>query len=232
MKGPQLSKARESAGLTQQQAASALGVSQAYLSMLERGRRTPARRLAERLANLYGLLPELPPVSKGHAVARTEDAVAKQLGSLGYPGFSHLRARRRVNPTELLYWALSREALDARLAEALPWVVLHRQAFIDWGWLVAMSKLGDRQNRLGLVVSVARRLADDLGARDTSEKLRRLEAVLERSRLVQEDTFFEQVRSERLSNWLRERQSAEARHWNVLTDFGAEKMRYASASPS
>ena len=221
-----LKRARRSAGLTQQQAAAKLGVSQAYLSMLESGKRALVPKLARRLADLYGVPAEPPPVNKRSTFTWTEDAVARQLGNLGYPGFSYLRSKRKKNPAELLFWALSQEMLDARLAEALPWVALHHSQAVDWKWLTDKVKLNDRQNRLGFVVRLARLLAGRLGSHDKVERLLEVEQSLEGSRLVREETFFEEVRSDRMRKWLREQQTPEAKYWNVLTDFGPETVRY------
>jgi hypothetical protein len=44
-----------------------------------------------------------------------------QLSGLGYPGFAHLRARK-ANPAAVVLAALLRADMEARLAEALPWV--------------------------------------------------------------------------------------------------------------
>ena len=49
MHGDWLREARERKGWTQEQAATRLGVSQTYLSLLENGRRVVSRRLAKRL---------------------------------------------------------------------------------------------------------------------------------------------------------------------------------------
>jgi len=225
--GGRLRQARKSAGRTQRWAARKLGVSQAYLSMLERGRRTASPKLARRLRDLFGVEAGPPRVSRRSTFNWTEDAAARQLGGLGYPGFSYLKARRKRNPAELLYWALSQDVLDARLAEALPWVALRCNREVDWQWLTEKTKLNDRQNRLGFVVSVAQRLAEQSGAHQEAQELRKVAEDLERSRLVREDSYFEEVRSERMRQWLRERQSPEAKHWNVLTDFGPASVRYA-----
>lgn len=227
-----LKQARRSVGLTQQEAAGKMGVSQAYLSMLESGKRTLPTKLARRLADLYGVETQPPPVNKRSAFTWTEDAAAKQLGGLGYPGFSYLRPKRKRNPAELLRWALSQEVLDARLAEAMPWVALHYSHTVDWTWLTNRMKLNDRQNRLGFVVTVAQRLAEQHGFHDKVQPLRQVAESLEGSRLVKEDNFFEQVRSARMRNWLREQQTPEAKHWNVLTDFGPETVRYVQQPAS
>src|SRR5207302_1234397 len=78
-----------------------LGVTQAYLSMLERGRRSPAP-LAHKLMQVYGLPPTVLPVCEVRENS-TPDFLAYQLASLGYPGFAHFRGRaRRLNPASFL----------------------------------------------------------------------------------------------------------------------------------
>ena len=62
----QLRSARIAAGLTQHQAADRLGVSQAYLALLERGRRPVTAQLGLRIANFYGLGPVALPLSAEH----------------------------------------------------------------------------------------------------------------------------------------------------------------------
>ena len=216
---------RKQAGLTQKQAAEKLHLTQAYLSMLERGKRELSQPLAKRLANLYKV-PYCPPLAGRSRFTWSEDQAARQLGDLGYPGFAYLRSRRKKNPAELLSWALAQPVLDARLAEALPWTVLRFYEKLDWVWLVRQVKLNDRQNRLGFLVSVAKQAAKQSGNQDLADLLQQREDELERSRLVVEDTYFEEVRSDGMREWLRQNQSPEARHWRVLTDFGPRQVRY------
>jgi hypothetical protein len=50
--------------------------------------------------------------------------LATELASLGYPGFAYLKSRGKKNPAEVLLSALSSNHLEARLVEALPWILL------------------------------------------------------------------------------------------------------------
>ncbi len=155
------------------------------------------------------------------------DGLALDLAALGYPGFAHLRPRHWTpkNPSEVLLTALAQDDLEARLVEALPWLVL-RYWPLDRAWLVRQAKLHDLQNRLGFVVTLARRLAERTGDRYRTVALNSLEMELERSRLVREDTLGQASLSGAEQAWLRENRSADARHWNVLTDWTVDALRY------
>src|SRR5450759_1663144 len=153
MNGHWLREARERKGWTQEQTATRLGVSQTYLSLLENNRRAMSKRLATKLQRDF-VVPatELPVESTNKA--SDAQTLANSLGALGYPGFTHLRRGRRINPAQLLLAALRSPDLEARLTEALPWVV-SQYPELDWKWLVAEAKLHDMQNRLGFVVALA-----------------------------------------------------------------------------
>lgn len=225
--GGQLRGFRGRKGWTQQQAAARLGVTQAYLSMLERGRREVPQRLLPALVRLFDLaataLP-LPPAAK----AMTDTQLAGALAALGYPGFRHLAATtsRLRNPAEVLAAALCRPQLDARTVEALPWLVLE-YSDLDWDWLVREVKLRDRQNRLGYVVELTRQLAEKAMRADTARRLRDVVERLESSRLAREGSFAGETLSEAERRWLRQMRPAEARHWNLLTDLRVEQLQYA-----
>ena len=121
----QLKAGRLQTALTQVQAAARLGVSQPYLSQLEKGERPITAELARSAAALYRLpATALPiPESVAQRVPANLDALARQLAGLGYPGFAHLR-HAKANPAAVLLEALVQADLEVRLAEALPWVVL------------------------------------------------------------------------------------------------------------
>jgi transcriptional regulator with XRE-family HTH domain len=228
MTGMDLKSGREKKGWTQDQAASKLGVSQPYLSLLEKGARRVPEKLARKAMTAYGLSPATLPVeTDGHAVqSRNDDALASELATLGYPGFSHLKARRKRNPAEVVLSALGNEDLDTRLAEALPWVLLEHPD-LDWQWLVRTAKVNDLQNKLGFVTNVARRLGEKLGRTDTAKLLRDQEVALERSRLAREDTLCHDSLTQAERRWLRANRSEEARHWNLLTDLSPEHLSHA-----
>ena len=190
----QLKFARVQRDWNQQQAAARLGVTQAYLSMLESGRRSPAA-LAHKLMSVYDLPPTVLPL--GHVRENvTSDSLARELASLGYPGFAHLQTRRRrVNPAPFLLSALAHRHLEARTAEGLPWVVVQFPG-MSAHWLVRESRARNLQNRLGFVVTLAK---EDSFCRELNDAERR---------------------------WLRENRSKQAEQWNLLSDMRPDTLRY------
>src|SRR5687767_13416102 len=101
MSGAELRDARVTRKWNQSDLAQRLGVSQAYVSLLESSRRPIPNRLVRKLVSALGLPASTLPVSSDSAPLRADDA-ARALGALGYTGFAHLRQSRRVNPAELL----------------------------------------------------------------------------------------------------------------------------------
>jgi len=100
MTGTDLRIGREQRGWTQEQSAIKLGVSQPYLSLLERGSRRVPDRLARKSAALYGLsATTLPVTTNGHTVqAKHDEVLASDLAALGYPGLTYRKSRRRGIP--------------------------------------------------------------------------------------------------------------------------------------
>lgn len=227
MEATELKNARLNKGWTQEQTALALGVTQAYLSMLEKGRREVPDRLvlkAQKLLNLRPTsLPFLP--LQGPRGAKKLDLGA-QLGSLGYPGFSYQGARAPHNPAVVLFTALNEPDLDSRVAEGLPWLALSYPE-MDWEWLVRHVKVHDRQNRLGFTVSLARQLAEAKNDHRLVRTLQDREKKLETSRLAREDTFCHDSMTDAERNWLRHHRSSSARHWKLLTDLKGEHLVHA-----
>jgi hypothetical protein len=99
---------------------------------------------------------------------------------------------------------------------------------IDWCWVTRAAKLNDIQNRLGFVIDVARRIAEKYGEGEKAKLLAERAAELERSRLAREDTLCHDSLTEAERRWLRERRSAEAEHWGLLTDLSPEHLSYAA----
>ncbi|MBZ5539837.1 MAG: helix-turn-helix domain-containing protein [Acidobacteriia bacterium] len=218
MSSEQLKQARLQLGYNQQQAADRLGVTQAYLSMLERGERNPSPELARKLMHVYGLPPTVLSVSEVPKNV-TPDFLAFELASLGYPGFAHFRrGTRKVNPVEFLLAALAQRNLEARVVEGLPWLV-SRYPDMDFDWLVPQARMRNLQNRLGFTVTLTRLASGN-------DVLREPEKALAESKLEREDSFCKEL-NEPERRWLREHSSEEARQWNLLSDLRPDMLRYA-----
>jgi hypothetical protein len=162
----------------------------------------------------------------------TDHWVAQALSRLGYPGLAYLkRPGSRRNPGELLIRALDLDELEPRLVEALPWLLLRFEGF-DVEAMAVWAKTQDLQNRLGFTVSLARQVAErNPFYRSRFDELLRFERLLERSRLVREDTYGRRETSRGMRRWLRSNRSREARHWNLLTDLKVEHLPYACNNP-
>ncbi len=226
MDGTTLKEGRQHKNWTQQQAARALGVTQAYLSMLENGRRTVSESFVRKAFRVFDLPPTALPLpseaSGAPAPSRRHDFTA-DLAALGYPGFAYLKTKVQKNPAGVLLDALNEPNLDARLAEGLPWLTL-TYVDMDWDWLVRNAKVRDRQNRLGFAVSLASEVAESKNDSERARKLRQCLQVLESARLAREDTFCHDSMTQAERTWLREHRSPVAAHWNLLTDMKGEHL--------
>ena len=151
--------------------------------------------------------------------------LASDLGSLGYPGYAYLKAKHRKDPGEVLLSALSSNCLESRSAEALPWLVLN-YPHLDWPTLINAAKSKDVQNKLGFVTCLARQVAERRGQMDTADFLRSKERVLEKIRLMVEDTFCNDSLTLAERRWLETNRTAEAKHWRILTDLAPEHLSY------
>jgi transcriptional regulator with XRE-family HTH domain len=219
--------ARQTVGLTQQQAAEHFGVSQAYLALMETGRRRVTEEVGLKMIDLYHLGPTVLPLRVDALESWDSAYLAKALANLGYPGFRHLMRGPRDNPAVVLLAALSRRDLDVRVVEGLPWLVVEYYD-LDWEWLMREAKVRDAQNRLGFIVTLGRRVAAKRGCDAAQSKLREVEESLDRARLVREDSLCQGSLSEAERCWLRQARPADARHWNLLTDLDAEHLPYAA----
>jgi len=219
--GLDLRNARRDREWTQVELAHRLGVTQAYVCLLERNRRAVPRRLAKKLASVLKLSPSTLPVGASRDALTADEATAA-LGAFGYPGFAYLRKRSLLNPAELLLRVLRHRDVDARVVDALPWVLV-RYPDLDWNWLSREAKVDDLQNRLGFLVSVARQLAELRGENETAQKLAEQEQTLERSRLQREDAFRESM-TDAERRWLREHRPSQAAHWNMLSTVNAREL--------
>ena len=227
MTGAELKNARKASSWTQVQAAAWFGVTQAYLSMVERGERAVSSELASRAVEVFEVPATALPLAEYRTRAHDAGFFQAMLGSLGYPGFAYLRGSARQNPTELLMEALDSDDLDSRVTEALAWLPLAYPR-LNWDWLVANAKLRDRQNRLGFVVELARQAAKRAGSSLLEAELSARVAELEPSRLAKEDTLCRESMTRAERAWLREHRPKLAEHWNLLTDLTVEQLNHVA----
>lgn len=219
---------RRAAGLTQVQAATALGVSQPYLSQLEKGLREAGRDLARKAARLYKLPPTALPVRDSfHRESERRNDLQRELASLGYPGFEHIRARASRNPAEIVFRVVTAPDLDTRLVEAVPWV-LATYTDLDWDWLRDQVRLRNAQNRLGYLVHLATKTAAARpGGGAAVRILSRWQNELDEARLVREGTLCRDSMPAAERAWVRTNRPSAAAHWHVLTTLTAEQLPYA-----
>ena len=225
MTGAAFKSARLKSKWTQEEAASKLGLTQAYLSMVERGHRPVTTALAAHAFEVFDLPPTALPLETDDSQTWNADELSADLGALGYPGFAYLRGKPKRNPAQLLFHSLNQADLDARVVEALPWLT-SRYVDMDWEWLVRNARLNDRQNRLGFVVSLAAELASKAGDAGRSKKLTEYRALMDRSRLVREDTLCHDSMTQAERQWLRQNRTPGAEHWNLLTDLDVSYLAY------
>jgi len=212
----ELKRARTTRQWTQARLAASLGVSQGYVCLLERGERPVPAPLAATLAQLLDMAPTTLPASSNSNAFDTDGAV-RALAALGYDRFpARPRRRERRNPGEVVLRCLRAPDVDARVVEALVWVLV-AHADLDWTWLVRHAKVDDLQNRLGFLVSLAAETALREGQTKAAAQLTSALAGLERSRLAAEGAFRTTL-SDAERRWLRQHRPPAAAHWNLLTN--------------
>lgn len=95
-------------------------------------------------------------------------------------------------------------------------------------WLVENARRFNLQNKLGFVVTLARRLAEKQSNDVKSRELSLLENALDDNRLAKEDVFYRPLRTESEGEWRRNNRAEEAAHWNLLTDMRLEHLQYGN----
>lgn len=228
MTGKEFKHARRQRGWTQGDVAARLGISQTYVSLLERDRRHFAPGLARKAVALLRMSPSSLPL---RLRGSSDTELTRQLSALGYPGFAHVRPARRRNPAEVLLAALGKDNLEARVAEALPWLLLQYGAMSEGckEWMVKKARLLGLTNRLGFTVTLAKQVAERKGetTSDVYQALAQLEQELFRTRLAEPDTFCQVHLSQRQRKWLENARPEAAKQWNLLTNWQPEHLLYA-----
>jgi transcriptional regulator with XRE-family HTH domain len=228
MTGQQLLEARKQKYWEQIETAEKLGVSQTYLSLLETGKRPITKKIARKAVKVFGLSAEALPIEIGldDLHFAKDDVLARDLGSMGYRPFAHIKANKKKNPAEILLSALKSDNLDSRIIEALPWIVFNFPQ-MDWQIVISAAKINDLQNRLGFIVDLAQQLAkaskDQAKVNTLSEK----KIELSRSRLLHEDTLCQGSITKAERTWLKTNRSKEAKFWRLLTDLEIKHLNYA-----
>lgn len=227
MTGRELKEYRKDSRLTQEEAARVLGVSQTYLSLLESDKRRLTEKLKKKLVMKMHVRPtQLPAKVTDLKVSNvSDDQLTADLAALGYKGFSHWKSSQPKNPADVLLSALKSDKRDARLVEALPWLVLQFPD-MEWRSLVKTARAHLLQNRLGFVTDVARRVAEFKNDRETVNKLSKWETELERSKLEREDTLCNEAMTNAERKWLRTHRPRLAREWHLFTDLSPDNLRY------
>ncbi len=225
--GTQLKKFRKEKRWTQDQTAKYLNVTQGYLSLLEKDERPLTDDLIKKTVKVFGLQARKLPIDKNltNLPPANEEGLVAALAAIGYPGFSHIKASGLKNPTEILISALSCNKLDARIVEALPWLMLEVSE-LNWKKLVTAAKVIDLQNRLGFIVSLARKVAETMERQKKAESLKKKEELLADSRLLKEVTLCSDSLTEEELKWIRQNRTSEAEFWNVLSDLKVEHLSY------
>lgn len=201
---------RRQNSFTQVDAASLLGVSQPYLSLLESGARPLTKALRARMKG----------VNRSCSAESRDDRFRDQLSAFGYPPFAHVSpARVKPSPDVFLVSVLMRPDVDARVVEALPWMVRTYATRMNFPWLVQQAKLANLQNQMGFLLgasgSEAPKLTDAVDA-------------LEQARLLEEATLCWASMPPPTRKWVRQHRSPLARHWNLVTMLQPEKSRHAA----
>lgn len=228
MTGLQLKQFRKQKRWSQKTAAKHLGLTQGYLSLIEKEKRPLTDDLTARAVRVFGLPAAKMPVQKdlSRLSSGGSDLLTRELSAIGYSGFSHIKPARLKNPAEVLMSALGADKLDARVVEALPWLV-SQVPETSWSNVVRAAKVKDLQNRLGFVTSLARATAEKRGESSKIARLKRREAALAESRLFKEDTLCSDSLTETEEKWVRQNRTAEAEFWRVLSDLKVEHLSYA-----
>jgi hypothetical protein len=117
--------------------------------------------------------------------------------------------------------ALSQPTLDARVTEALPWLMCQYAGQMDWKWLIRQAKLRNLQNRLGFLTQLA--MEARMG-NPHEAAMKRAIAELDAARLLAEATLCWDSMPASTRRWMREHRSPEAAHWNVVTRMRAEEL--------
>jgi transcriptional regulator with XRE-family HTH domain len=228
MTGMEFKKARKEKGWSQWGVAKRLGVSQTYVAFLESDIRPFTPELTRRAVTLLKMNPSALPLES--RASTDSDWMTRELSALGYPGYAHVRpVHRKRNPAEVLLTALGMKDLEARVAEALPWLLLrYGVTGKTKNWLVDQARSRNLTNRVGFIVTLAKEVAEQKGetTSEVYQTLVQLEQELRRSRLAEPDTFCLRHLTDRQREWLETARPDAAKQWNMLTTLQPGHLQY------
>jgi hypothetical protein len=155
-----------------------------------------------------------------------QDWMYDELANLGYPCFAHYRkGPASYTPGRFLAHVLDLADVEPRIVEALPWLV-YAFPLMEWAWLIEEMRRRGRQNRLGFLVDLAIELAEALGEADRVHQLLPQRDLLNMFKLDHEDTLCRLYRTEGMLNRRRDRRSATAARWNIVSDMYLKDLHY------
>ena len=99
---------------------------------------------------------------------------------------------------------------------------------MNWDWVAREAKVNDVTNRLGFVVTLARKLAEKKGNDSAIETLRVVETRLKRSILVQEETLCHEQMTQIERKWFEDNRSPEASQCHILSDLLPEHLDHVA----
>ena len=130
-----------------------------------------------------------------------------------------------MNPAFVVAGALANADLDVRLVEALPLGLVHiPRSGLGLG-SSAQCRLGNQQNRLGYLVSLAMKLAKPGAGRRPRKRTVRTGKV---RALAVEGTLCRESMSAAERTWARKHRPTDAAHWNLLTTLTADQLTHAA----
>jgi transcriptional regulator with XRE-family HTH domain len=183
---------RTARGLTQVEAARRLGLSQPYLSLIEKGCRPAPRGLAERLQS-------------------PETDTASRLREFGWGGAAEVNggpaelARCGLDPAVTIHDALIEADLDLDTTLGVVWLASRASFTLRWKWLVTQAKLSNTQNRLCYLCE----WCSGAGANAARSEL-------SAARLLAESTFCCDSISASEREFLRASRGPRAAYWNIV----------------
>jgi transcriptional regulator with XRE-family HTH domain len=225
---------RLKAGLSQTDLAQKAGTPQPRLAVMESAKNPTLPRLdwLLRVANalnvkVVDLLSETTASKTGSlsSLPENEEVLAAHLKELGAPLTGSSNTSRVFSPEAVVLGAL--RAPSARTLEVVPGVLCKND--MSHAKLLRLANERGLVNRLGFVVDVAYRLAQESDGRRASE-LRRLSEQLwpKRNKDAEEFLMKEMPQDAELKRWLKRKTPQAGKKWHVYGGYSMERFRDAA----